>query len=257
MRNLERARCAPCGALRAAGAPSAEPEASDSAAGGRAARAEGSPARKEPRPNPPSPTEDAGPALDDKGRGRAALIGSRAAGKALDTLNRQAAMLIVHHGLKICQNDLVGGFVRVGAAVSAGELVMLLPPNLLLWEEEVDDFNKCLQIGVSAAGERLFSSSITPMDIDNFLCHSCEPNCHFVIGSDLACGLIASRDIPAGESINFDYDDTEDDLRGDRGGFECHCGATLCRKEILGKLYSPPPGGPPPGGASGPPPASQ
>ena len=79
---------------------------------------------------------------------------------------------------------------------------------------------------------------------------SCSPNCHFVIGGDLACGLIASRDIAEGESINFDYDQTEDDLRiypDDRGGFECHCGAAECRKYILGKLYSPPPGGPPAG----------
>ena len=75
--------------------------------------------------------------------------------------------------------------------------------------------------------------------MDNYLCHSCEPNCRFRIGSDLAAGLIAVRDIEANESINFDYDVTEDDLRGDRGGFECHCGAPSCRKHILGRLYSP------------------
>merc|ERR1719152_960458 len=83
--------------------------------------------------------------------------------------------------------------------------------------------------------------------MDNFLCHSCEPNCAFVIGTDLACGLLASRDIAVGESVTFDYDATEDDLRGDRGGFECHCGAPSCRKYVLGRLFSPPPGGPPPG----------
>ena len=30
-----------------------------------------------------------------------------------------------------------------------GALVLLLPPNLLLWEEEVDDFNTCIQISPS------------------------------------------------------------------------------------------------------------
>jgi len=94
---------------------------------------------------------------------------------------------------------------------------------------------------VSGGGERLFSSSITPNDVDNYLCHSCAPNCHFRIGADLACGLIASRDIAAGESINFDYDTTEDDLTGERGGFECHCGAANCRGMVLGSLYSPAP----------------
>ena len=45
----------------------------------------------------------------------------------------------------------------------------------------------------------------------------------------------------AGTSITFDYDTTDDDLRGDRGGFECHCGAANCRGMVLGSLYSPAP----------------
>jgi hypothetical protein len=118
---------------------------------------------------------------------------------------------------------------------------MLLPPNLLLWEEQVPDLNTCLQLGCSSTGDRLFSSSLTPDDIDNYLCHSCEPNGSFLIGSDLTAALIATRDIAEGEAIHFDYDMTEDDLRGDRGGFECHCGAPSCRGMVLGRLYSPKP----------------
>jgi len=179
------------------------------------------------------------------------MLEGKARGKELDTINRQAAMLITHHGLKVCTNEQVGGYVITSVPIAAGDLVMLLPPNLLLWEDQVDDFNKCLQIGKSRGGERLFSSSLHPNDMDNFLCHSCEPNCHFVIGHDFACGLIASREIPSGDAVNFDYDCTEDDLRYvdgcDRGGFECHCGAPSCRKYILGRLFSPPAGGPPPG----------
>jgi len=174
------------------------------------------------------------------------LIKHAAVATDLDTLNRQAAMLIIHHSLKVLRNDMVGGFVQSGSPIAKGELVMLLPPNLLLWDDQVPDLNTCLQIGKTSTGDRLFSSSITPADIDNFLCHSCEPNCRFLIGQDLAAGLIASRDIAEGEAINFDYDETEDDLRDltpsggvDRGGFECHCGATRCRGEILGKLFSP------------------
>ena len=231
----------PLAAKEGNGAGTATAGSSSSSSGGSAAaRADGAPpARKEQK--------TACSSMTPRERHRAAHMRARASGRDLDTLNRQAAMLIVHHGLKVCQNDQVGGYVRAGAHITKGDLVMLLPPNLLIWEDDVDDFNKCLQIGVNGSGERLFSSSITPHDIDNYLCHSCEPNCHFIIGSDLACGLIASRDISAGESINFDYDTTEDDLRGDRGGFECHCGVPSCRKFILGKLYSPPPGGPPDG----------
>ena len=72
---------------------------------------------------------------------------------------------------------------------------MLLPPNLLLWKADVEDFNKCLQLGSTSAGDRIFSSSLTPHDIDNFLCHSCEPNCRFVIGRDLTAGLFATKPI--------------------------------------------------------------
>ena len=86
---------------------------------------------------------------------------------------------------------------------------------------------------------RLFSSSLTPHDLDNFLCHSCDPNCDVVVGPDLCVGFVARRPLAAGESLTFDYDSTEDDLTGDRGGFECFCGAPLCRGLILGKLHSP------------------
>ena len=108
----------------------------------------------------------------------------------------------------------------------------------------MDNFNTCLQIGVTATGARLFSSSLTHNDLDNFLDHSCEPNCTVVIGKDLAAGLVARWDIPANTSLTFDYDTTEDDLRGDRGGFECNCGAASCRRHVLGRLYSPSGGAP-------------
>lgn len=61
------------------------------------------------------------------------------------------------------------------------------------------------------------------------------------MGSDLAAGLVALRPIAPGEGVTFDYDTTEEDLRGDRGGFECHCGAANCRGKVLGSLYSPKP----------------
>ena len=145
-----------------------------------------------------------------------------------------------------------------------------------------------VQVATTSAGARLFSSSLTEDDLDNFICHACEPNTDVVVGRDLAAGLFAARDIPAGAprpphladlltlatliypgpyltsyvsrlrsyisrlrsyisrlsispgtSITFDYDTTDDDLRGDRGGFDCRCGAPTCRGQILGRLFSP------------------
>ena len=52
-----------------------------------------------------------------------------ATGLSLDLLNRQAAMLIIKHQLKWNENDDVGGFVETGAAIGAGELVMMLLPR--------------------------------------------------------------------------------------------------------------------------------
>lgn len=60
---------------------------------------------------------------------RLELIEHVASGLWLDLLNRQAAMLIVHHRLKISKNEDLGGFVEAGAAIGAGELVMMLLPR--------------------------------------------------------------------------------------------------------------------------------
>ena len=54
-------------------------------------------------------------------------------------------MLISHHRIVMRSNSDVGRYLVCGADIRSGELVMLLPPNMLLWEEEVSDFNTCLQ----------------------------------------------------------------------------------------------------------------
>lgn len=175
-----------------------------------------------------------------------------ARGPALEHLNRQAAVLLSHHGLRVQQDASKGKgvwseeyrYVTTDRPIAKGELVMLLPPNKLQWEDQVEDFNQVVQVASTRQGERLFSASRTKYDIDNFICHSCDPNCYVVIGRDLAMGLVASRPIGAGESISFDYEETEDDLCDysaeggvNRGGFECNCGAECCRTRVWGKLY--------------------
>ena len=186
---------------------------------------------------------------------RRAALAPAARGEELDRLNRQAAMLLAQHGIHVhtCEcgciegsnsctcPEGVGRYLLTRSAIAEGELVMLLPPNALLWEEEVEDLNTCVQLLTTGTGARLFSSSLSEADLDNFICHSCDPNCEIAVGAELAVGLVARRPIAAGERITFDYDTTEEDLRGDRGGFKCHCGAAVCRGEVLGRLYSPKP----------------
>jgi len=133
------------------------------------------------------------------------LLARRASGLDLDTVNRQAAMLIVLNGLEVRAGGPTGSCVHAGERVAAGEVVMLLPPHRLLWDSQVDDPKGCVQVGVTRGGASLFSSSITTWDLGNHVCHSGKPNCKVVVGSDLVAGLIATRAIEAGEAVTFDH----------------------------------------------------
>ncbi len=57
--------------------------------------------------------------------------------------------------------------------------------------------------------------------------HSCNPNLGF-LGQ---IGLVAMRDIKAGEEVMFDYAMSDG---GPYDEFECYCGSPTCRKKITG-----------------------
>ena len=137
---------------------------------------------------------------------QAELLARRASGLDLDTVNRQSAMLIVLNGLELRAGGSIGSCVHANVHVAAGEVVVLLPPNVLLWDSQVDDPKGCLHVGTTPGGKRLFSSSITTWDVGNHLCHSDEPNCKVVVGSDLVAGLIATRAIEPGEAVTYDHE---------------------------------------------------
>ena len=72
-------------------------------------------------------------------------------------------------------------------------------------------------------------------DIDDYVDHSCEPNCRLDYRDDGRVFLVALRDVAAGEDLTFDYATTTT-----RAGvaafpgwrFACRCGATCCRGEV-------------------------
>ena len=71
-------------------------------------------------------------------------------------------------------------------------------------------------------------------DSDNFLNHSCEPNCRIDWNT---MWLTALRDIKMGEELTYDYHTSDWDnfslKRKDPAWFKCSCGAPQC----VGKMY--------------------
>ena len=70
-------------------------------------------------------------------------------------------------------------------------------------------------------------------NLSRFINHSCEPNCAILPVNAMGrirCGIIALRDIVAGEFLSYDYHfDTRD---GDK--FICRCGSLKCRGTMQG-----------------------
>lgn len=69
-------------------------------------------------------------------------------------------------------------------------------------------------------------SNESSVDDAEFFNHSCDPNC----GIRGQIALVAMRDIEPGEELTFDYSMAEDYDQQ----FDCHCGATDCRRIIRG-----------------------
>jgi len=123
-----------------------------------------------------------------------------------------------------------GVFAR--ESIKKGELLSLWGGRILA-EQELDpnipDFTqRILQIEEGFYLET--PASLEPSDCFN---HSCEPN----VGFTGQIGLVAMRDIEAGEELNFDYamcDGTPYDE------FDCYCGAENCRGRVKGTDWTRP-----------------
>jgi hypothetical protein len=76
---------------------------------------------------------------------------------------------------------------------------------------------------------------ITPDPLEPSDCfnHSCEPNAGFT-GQ---IGIVAMRDIKAGEEINFDYAMCDGSVYDE---FKCYCGSENCRGQVKGNDWSRP-----------------
>lgn len=74
------------------------------------------------------------------------------------------------------------------------------------------------------------------LKFDDFLNHSCEPNC-YIDWQNL--NLVALKDIQIGEELTFDYNTAEYDLINmvQNCSFKCNCGSKNCIGEVRGFRY--------------------
>ncbi len=74
------------------------------------------------------------------------------------------------------------------------------------------------------------------LKFDDFLNHSCEPNC-YIDWQDL--NLVALKDIQIGKELSFNYNTAEYDLINmvKNCSFKCNCGSKKCIGEIKGFRY--------------------
>ncbi len=104
-------------------------------------------------------------------------------------------------------------------AIVAGECVLVFS-GALLHRTEVDFNDYHLQVG-----EDVY---IGPSGgADDYVNHSCEPNCGFQNGLE----LVAMRDIAAGEELTWDYSSAIDEAGF--AGFPCSCGSIHCRGQVM------------------------
>jgi hypothetical protein len=134
-----------------------------------------------------------------------------------------------HPGV-VVQDSIRGQALCARSGLAAGEII------LEHWGERLGFAEAAARVAPDhvmevADGEVFLASG----DIDDYVNHSCEPNCRLDFRPDGRVFLVALRDIAAGEELSFDYATTTT-LAGIAAfpgwRFACLCGAPGCRGEV-------------------------
>jgi len=150
-------------------------------------------------------------------------------------LQAESNLLIEAFGIGLRHSAELGGYLVASRIIPPGALVMLLPPNRIQSASEVSEWNSVIQVRAGTPEERLYSASLLPSDLDNFLAHSCDPCCQLSVDEELTVRLHALRAVAPEEPLSIDYEVLEEDMVTQGVTFHCRCGAAACRGEIVGR----------------------
>ena len=111
------------------------------------------------------------------------------------------------------------------------EVISVWGGGRIVLAEELDPAMESFTQRVIQVEEGLFLVATLPLEPTDCFNHSCEPN----VGFSGQIGLVAMRDIKAGEELNFDYAMCDGSNYDE---FDCYCGSENCRGRVKGTDWS-------------------
>jgi SET domain-containing protein len=112
------------------------------------------------------------------------------------------------------------------ALITEGELVSLWGGRII-HKEDLDPSMPRFTQRVLQMDEDLYLLTAEEKEPNDCFNHSCDPN----LGFFGQIGLVALRNIEAGEEVMFDYAMSDGSPYDE---FECYCGSANCRKKVTG-----------------------
>jgi hypothetical protein len=132
---------------------------------------------------------------------------------------------MLHKFIKIKDSQNNGKGLFAINAINQGEVIWKLDPSeKILTKSERD----VLPPEIRKLAFQYKDGFIVVHDGGQFMNHSCDPNTWWTSNDELS----ASRDIKQGEEISYDYSTA--DVGDWVAGWECKCGASICRHEVTG-----------------------
>lgn len=110
--------------------------------------------------------------------------------------------------------------------IQKGELVSMWGGKILRADQLDPDMLRFTQ-RVLQVDEHLYLLTAEEQEPNDCFNHSCDPN----LGFFGQIGLVAMRDIEAGEELTFDYAMSDG---GPYDEFDCYCGSPSCRGKVTG-----------------------